>query len=273
MTTVEPMRPVRYRTIFVSDAHLGFRGARADYLLEFLDATESEYLYLVGDMVDIWEMRKRVFWPREHALVVRRIMEKAWAGTKVVYLPGNHDEAMRDYNGSVIDNFSMVDQVIHTTQDGRRLLVLHGDQFDTVVKCSRALSMLGSRVYGLLLRANHWVHLVRRLFGFPYWSLAAHLKYRVKNAMAYISSFEEMVAWEASRQGVDGVVCGHIHHAEMREVDGVLYCNDGDWVESCTCLVENHDGRLELLRWLEMRQTDAGGPAEDGQVMPARDVA
>lgn len=273
MTNVEPMRPLRYRSIFISDAHLGFRGARADYLLEFLEATESDYLYLVGDMVDIWEMRKRVFWPREHALVLRRIMEKAWAGTKVVYLPGNHDEAMRDYNDSVIDNFSITDQVIHTTSDGRRLLVLHGDQFDTVVKCSRALSMLGSRFYGLLLRANHWVHVVRRLFGFPYWSLAAHVKHRVKNAMAYISGFEEMVAWEAGRQNVDGVVCGHIHHAEMRDVGGVLYCNDGDWVESCTCLVEHHDGRLELLRWLEMRQVAADSQANDGQEVPVRDVA
>ncbi|MDN3517703.1 UDP-2,3-diacylglucosamine diphosphatase [Aquisalimonas lutea] len=254
MAVVENMRPLRYRSIFISDAHLGFRGARADYLLEFLEATESEYLYLVGDMLDIWEMQKRVYWPREHALVVRRIMEKAWNGTKVVYLPGNHDEAMRAYNGSVLDQFSMTDQAIHTTADGRRFLVLHGDQFDTVVKCSRLLSMLGSRSYGLLLRANHWVHLVRRVFGFPYWSLAAHVKYRVKNAMAYISNFEEMVAWEATRQHVDGVVCGHIHYAEMRSVGDVLYCNDGDWVESCTSLAENHDGSLELLRWAELRE-------------------
>ncbi|SEO68989.1 UDP-2,3-diacylglucosamine pyrophosphatase LpxH [Aquisalimonas asiatica] len=267
MTCAEPMKPVRYRSIFISDAHLGFRGARADYLLEFLDATESDYLYLVGDMVDVWEMRKRVYWPREHHLVIKRIMEKVWSGTRVVYLPGNHDEALRDYNDSVIDNFSMTDQIVHTTADGRKLLVLHGDQFDTVVKCSRAVAMLGSRCYGLLIRANHWVHLVRRLFGFPYWSLAAHVKHRVKNAVAYISNFEDMVAWEASRQGVDGVVCGHIHHAEVRDVDGVLYCNDGDWVESCTALVEHHDGSLELLWWAECR--DAWGYNE--AVAPAAD--
>lgn len=264
MATIAHVRPTRYRSIFISDVHLGFRGSRADYLLEFLDATDSEYLYLVGDIVDIWEMRKRVYWPREHHQVIRRIMDKALAGTKVIYLPGNHDEALRDYNGSVIDNFSMTDQVVHTTASGRRLLVLHGDQFDTVVQCSRAVAMLGSRVYGLLLRANHWVHMVRRVFGFPYWSLAAHVKYRVKNAMAYISSFEQMASWEASRQDVDGVVCGHIHHAEMRDVQGVLYCNDGDWVESCTALVERHDGSLELLWWSDRRNWLAPGDNEAG---------
>ena len=255
IATVKPIRPSYYRSIFISDAHLGFRGARAEDLLEFLDASECETLYLVGDMVDVWEMRRRVYWPRSHHLVVRRIIDKARAGTRVVYLPGNHDEVMRDYNGSEIDNFVITDQIVHETADGRRLLVLHGDQFDTVVKCSRAVAILGSRVYGLLLRANHWVHLVRRLFGFPYWSLAAHLKHRVKDAVAYISSFETMVAWEANRRGLDGVVCGHIHHAEMRHIDGVLYCNDGDWVESCSSLVEHHDGTLHLLRWHELSQT------------------
>lgn len=261
--SVTSVQPLRYRSIFISDLHLGLRGARADYLLEFLEATESDYLYLVGDIIDIWEMRKRVYWPREHALVLRRIMEKVWNGTEVIALPGNHDEALRDYNGTVIDGFRMIDQTIHTTADGRRLLVLHGDQFDTVVQYSRAIALLGSRSYAFLLRANHWVHLVRRWFGFPYWSLAAHVKHRVKNAVAYIGRFEEMVAWEAGRQQVDAVVCGHIHHAQLRQLGSVLYCNDGDWVESCTALVETHDGSLELLDWSELReQVGHGSDAE-----------
>ncbi|MBA1149510.1 UDP-2,3-diacylglucosamine diphosphatase [Ectothiorhodospiraceae bacterium WFHF3C12] len=256
MNTVHRLRPLRYRTIFISDTHLGFRGARADFLLDFLRATDCETLYLVGDIFDIWEMERRgIHWPREHNLVVKTIFEKAANGTRVIYVPGNHDEAMREYDGTVIDNLHVHRQALHETADGRRFLVLHGDEFDAVVQCSKLVALMGSRIYDWLLRANYWINLIRRRLGFPYWSLAAHVKHKVKNAVSYISNFEEAVAYEARRQGVDGLVCGHIHHAEMRTINGVLYCNDGDWVESCTALVEDFDGRLELLRWTDAEQT------------------
>ena len=254
--TVKQFNPLRYRAIFISDLHLGFRGCRADFLLEFLQSSESDYLYLVGDVVDFWEMKKKgLYWPKEHAEVVRTIMKKAQAGTKVVYVPGNHDELLREYDGLEIDNFSIRNRAIHTTADGRRFLVLHGDEFDTVVQCSPLVAMLGSRIYDWLLKANHWVNWVRRRFGAPYWSLAAYLKGKVKNAVNYISNFEEALAFEARRQEVDGLICGHIHHAEIRELGGVLYCNDGDWVESCTSLVERRDGVLELLHWSDAQHS------------------
>ena len=239
----------RYRTVWISDVHLGFRGCSAEYLLDFLRSTECEYLYLVGDIIDIWSMKKRPFWPQAHNDVVRTILGKAKHGTKVVFVPGNHDELLRDYDGMVFGNIRIADRAVHTRADGRRFLVLHGDQFDGVVRSSRALALIGSAIYEWLLRANHWTNFVRRKLGFPYWSLSAFIKHKVKNAMQYISNFEHAVAWEASRMGVDGVVCGHIHRAEISTIGDVLYCNCGDWVESCTALVEHGDGALEVLHW------------------------
>ncbi|PWG64048.1 UDP-2,3-diacylglucosamine diphosphatase [Spiribacter halobius] len=256
MTDVRLLKPLRFRTIFLSDTHLGFRGARADFLLDFLESVECDELYLVGDILDIWEMRRRgVHWPESHNAVVQNILARARAGTPVTYIPGNHDELMRTYAGTNIEGVEIRLQAIHECADGRRMLVLHGDEFDTVVQCSRLVAMLGSRMYGALIRANHWVNRVRQAFGFPYWSLAAHLKHRVKNAMQYIANYEQALAHEARQQGVDGLVCGHIHHAEIAERHGVLYCNDGDWVESCTALVETADGHLKLLRWSDVRET------------------
>ncbi len=252
MTTVHWTRPRRYRSIFISDTHLGFRGARADFLLDFLRSTESTYLYLVGDIVDVWEMqRKRLYWPAAHNEVLKEIMAKAASGTQVIYIPGNHDELLRQYDGTVIQEVRVHRETIHETADGRRLLVLHGDQFDTVVQCSPLLAMVGNRAYDWLLRANHWVNWLRRALGFPYWSLAQYLKHRVKNAVQYISRFEEAVALEARRRGVDGLVCGHIHRAEITDIDGVLYTNCGDWVESCTALTEAADGSLNLVQWTD----------------------
>ena len=239
----------RYRTVWISDVHLGFRGCSAEYLLDFLRSTECEYLYLVGDIIDIWSMKKRPFWPQAHNDVVRAILGKAKHGTKVVFVPGNHDELLRDYDGMVFGNIRIADRIVHTRADGRRFLVLHGDQFDGVVRSSRTLALIGSTVYEWLLRANHWTNFVRRKLGFPYWSLSAFVKHKVKNAMQYISNFEHAVAWEASRMGVDGVVCGHIHRAEISTIGDVVYCNCGDWVESCTALVEHGDGALEVLHW------------------------
>ena len=249
MSTVNRIQPLRYRAVFISDVHLGFRGCRADFLLDFLAATECEYLYLVGDIIDFWEMKRKLYWPATHNEVVKAVMEKAAQGARVIYIPGNHDELLREYDGAVFGNLSIRNQAVHTTADGRRMVVLHGDQFDAAVQCSRLVAMLGSRIYDWLLYANRWVNFVRRKLGFPYWSLAAHLKQKVKNAVNYIGNFESAVAHEARRQRADGLICGHIHHAEIAEIGGVLYCNDGDWVESCTSLVERHDGTLELLHW------------------------
>lgn len=251
MKNVHKLKPHSYRTVFISDVHLGFRGCSADFLLDFLRTTECSKLYLVGDIVDFWSMKRRSYWPQEHNNVVRTILGKAKHDTEVIFVPGNHDEKVRDYDGMQFGNVQICNEHVHESRDGRKFLVVHGDQFDSVVRCAPVLAVLGSEVYDLLLLANRWVNAVRRRFGFPYWSLAAFLKGRVKNAVKYISNFEEAVAFEARRRGLDGVVCGHIHRAEIADVEGVTYCNCGDWVESCTALVEHHDGSLEILRWTD----------------------
>ncbi len=256
----------RYRTIFISDVHLGFRGCSADFLLDFLRSTECEHLFLVGDIIDVWNMRKRPCWPQAHNNVIRTILGKAKHATQVVYVPGNHDEILREYEGMHFGNVRIQSRVVHSLADGRRMLVLHGDQFDGVVKCSPLLARVGSRLYDLLLRLNTLVNAVRRRLGFPHWSLAAFLKHRVKDAVKYIGNFEEAVAHEARREGVDGVVCGHIHRAEITTLRDILYCNCGDWVESCTALVEHDDGRLELLRWSDTTATVT--PLKDSAAWP-----
>jgi UDP-2,3-diacylglucosamine pyrophosphatase LpxH len=241
----------RYRSIFISDIHLGFKSCQAEFLLDFLSSTESEYLYLVGDIFDGWEMQKRTYWPNSHQKVVNKILKKAAKGTRVIYTPGNHDESARHYCGYRFDNIEIKDTAIHNTADGRKLLVLHGDQFDTVVQCSPFLSRIGSSMYGNLLILNRSINWARRLVGLPYWSIAAHLKHKVKNVVSYIGRFEEAVVSSALTQDVQGVVCGHIHHAEMAMFGDILYCNTGDWVESCTAMVEASDGKLEILRWAD----------------------
>jgi UDP-2,3-diacylglucosamine pyrophosphatase LpxH len=231
---------------------LGYRGCRAEFLLDFLNATRSEYLFLVGDIVDVWSMRKSFYWPQTHNDVIRRILAKARNGTRVIYVPGNHDEIFRDYAGAVFGKLEIHQQYVHTTLDRRRLLILHGDEFDGVVKCSPWLARLGSFAYECLLHANHFVNRIRRYLGFPYWSLANYLKHRVKDAVDYIAGFEAAVARAARERGVDGVVCGHIHRAGIGQIDGITYCNDGDWVENCTALVETLEGRLELVAWTDV---------------------
>lgn len=242
-------KPLRVRSVWISDVHLGFRGCQAEALLHFLHSVETDYLYLVGDIIDFWNLRKTPYWPQLHTNVIRSILGKAKHGTRVIYIPGNHDEVMRDWTGQVFGNVEIHRDIIHTTADGKKLLILHGDEFDVVVKHSRMLANLGSWAYDKLLSLNYHVNAIRRLFRFSYWSLAAWLKLKVKNAVSYIGSFESALAHLAKEKGVDGVVCGHIHHAEVRQIGDVLYCNDGDWVESCTTLLEHPDGRLELLDW------------------------
>ena len=241
--------PARYRTIWISDLHLGTRGCKADFLLDFLRSTDCETLYLVGDIFDGWRLKRTWYWPRSHSQVVAEILRKARHGTRVVYIPGNHDEILRGYYGAHFCDVEVAAEAIHTTADGRRFLVLHGDQFDGIVTYAKWLALLGDYAYNLLIGANHWFNVVRRRLGFGYWSLSAYLKGKVKNAVQFIDDYERAVADEARRHGVEGVICGHIHHAEHREIEGLTYINDGDWVESCTALVEHRGGRLELLHW------------------------
>jgi UDP-2,3-diacylglucosamine pyrophosphatase LpxH len=245
------MEPLQFRTIWISDVHLGTRACKAEYLLDFLRHTESRYLYLVGDMIDFWALKNGWYWPATHQQAIQAVMDKATRGTAVTFVPGNHDEAFRDHIGRVFGGIQVAQAPMHVTADGRRLLVMHGDEFDQVVKCSPRLAHLGSWIYDFLLQANRWVNLFRRKLGFPYWSLAAYLKQKTKSAVNYISSFEQALVHEARRREVDGVVCGHIHRATIEEFAGVLYCNDGDWVESCTALVEHFDGRLAIIHWAD----------------------
>jgi len=238
-----------YRTIWISDVHLGTRGCKADFLLDFLRNTESENLFLVGDMIDGWRLRRSWYWPQEHNDVVQKLLRKARKGTNVTFIPGNHDEFVRQYLEFNFGEVRVCNEAVHVTADGRKLLVIHGDQFDTVVKYAKWLAHLGDWAYNFALQLNHWLNWGRRKLGMGYWSLSAYLKHRVKNAVSYIANFEEAMAVMAQRRGLDGVVCGHIHHAEVRKIGNILYANDGDWVESCTALVEHFDGRLEILHW------------------------
>lgn len=240
---------LHYRTVWISDIHLGTRGCKAELLLDFLKHVECETLFLVGDIVDGWRLQRSWYWAQTHNDVIQKILRKARKGTTVIYIPGNHDEALRDYTGLVFGGIQVLDEHIHETADGRKLLVLHGDKFDGVVRYAKWLALLGDHAYNLCLAANHWFNHFRRQLGYPYWSLSAYLKNKVKNAVEYVSNYEHAVAAEARARGADGVICGHIHKAEMRMIEGVLYCNDGDWVESCTALAEHPDGQLEIIDW------------------------
>jgi UDP-2,3-diacylglucosamine pyrophosphatase LpxH len=247
---IEP--PFRFRAIWISDVHLGTKGCNAELLLDFLRSTESDYLYLVGDIVDLWRLRKTWYWRQEHNDVIQKILRKARKGTRVVYIPGNHDENFRSFAAHRFGRVAVLNDAIHTAADGKRYLVLHGDQFDGVVKYAKWLAFVGDNAYQAALAANLWFNTVRRRLGFSYWSLSAYLKHKVKNAVEYIGNFEAAVVAEARRRNVQGVICGHIHTADIRDIDGITYANDGDWVESCTALVEHADGRLEILRWATM---------------------
>lgn len=241
----------RLRTVFLSDVHLGFRGCQADYLLDFLEHLDTEQLVLVGDIVDLWSLKRSMYWPVAHQDVLRAILRIARSGTKVVYVPGNHDEGLRELCGGEIAGIEIRRDFIHEAGDGKRYLVLHGDDFDGAVQFSGALKHFGERLYDVLLWAGRGTQALRRRFGFGYWSLASWIKQQVPDAMRYIERFEHAAAYAALRHGLDGVICGHIHRPEVRMVDGVRYCNDGDWVEHCSALAEDWNGRLALIRWAE----------------------
>ena len=252
-----------HRTIFISDTHLGTRGCKAEMLADFLSRNECETLYLVGDIVDGWQFR-RWYWSEAQERCVAEVLKKIDDGTRVIYVPGNHDEFLRSYVGRSVAGIEVMREAIHTTAQGLRLLVLHGDQFDGVIGCAKWLAHAGDRAYTLALQLNDGLHAVRRGLGLPYWSLSAYLKRAVKNAVEYVSRYEEIVARAAAQRGVDGVMCGHIHHAEIRQIGDILYLNDGDWVESCSALVEDACGNLEILRWA------IAAPQGSSALVPAR---
>ncbi len=261
-------KATRYRAIFLSDIHLGTRGCKAQFLLDFLKHTESDHLYLVGDIVDGWRLKKHWYWPQLHNDVVQKLLRKARKGTRVVFIPGNHDEFARNYTETEFGGIAVDREAIHEAADGKRYLVIHGDEFDGVVKYAKWLAKVGDFAYVWLLEANHWFNVIRHRLGLPYWSLSRYLKHKVKNAVKYIDDFETSMAEVARMRDADGIVCGHIHHAEIREINGIRYCNDGDWVESCTALVEHFDGTMEILHWSDQRQLnlfDAYGAARSGK--------
>ncbi len=249
--------PTKHRTVWISDIHLGTRGCNAEMLVEFLRTIQCDTLYLVGDIIDGWQLSKGWHWPAAHNEVVRRILKMAHRGTRVIYVVGNHDEMLRDYAGFSFGGVDIVNETIHVCKDGRRLLVTHGDAFDTVVLYARWLAVLGDKAYSLLLRLNILLAAVRKRLKLPYWSLSAYMKRRVKNAVEFVGRFEEAVARAATEKGLDGVVCGHIHTAEIREIGDITYYNDGDWVESCTALIEEPDGSFHIIDWAKVKQDAA----------------
>ncbi|MEZ5934487.1 MAG: UDP-2,3-diacylglucosamine diphosphatase [Alphaproteobacteria bacterium] len=241
--------PTRYRAIWISDFHIGTRRAQTEMLLDFLKYTESDMLYLVGDIIDNWSLKKTWYWDQSHNDIIQKLLRKARKGTRVIYIPGNHDERFRDFIGARFGRIAVMQNAIHVTVDRKRYLVLHGDEFDGVVKYAKWLAVLGDKAYEAALALNHQLNRMRRRLGLPYWSLSAYLKRRVKKAVQFVSDFERAVVREAKKRDADGVICGHIHTPEISTIDGIHYCNDGDWVESCSALVEHHDGRLELIHW------------------------
>jgi UDP-2,3-diacylglucosamine pyrophosphatase LpxH len=246
----------RVRAVFISDIHLGTRGAQARALLDFLRTVEADIIYLVGDIVDFWKVRRGPHWPQAHNDVVQKLLRKVRKGAEIIFIPGNHDEGLRDYCGMRFGGIRLEHSTVHVTLKGRRYAVMHGDEFDVVVRTAKWLAFLGDRGYELALWANTPLNWVRRRFGLGFWSLSAYLKYRVKSAVSFIGAFEEAVAAEARRRHVDGIICGHIHHASDRIIDGVHYMNCGDWVESCTALIETLEGELQVVRWLPADPTE-----------------
>jgi UDP-2,3-diacylglucosamine pyrophosphatase LpxH len=252
----------RFRTIFISDLHLGTKGAKADLVLDFLRWHDADRLYLVGDVIDGWRLNKAWHWPQSHNDVIQNLLARGQRRGDIIYLPGNHDEFMRDYLGHALGGIAIVDDTIHEAADGRRYLVIHGDQFDVVVRRAPWLAHLGDVAYRAAMRLNGAINLVRRRLGLSYWSLSAWAKAKVKNAVNNAGRFETTLRDEAARRQVDGVICGHIHRATITEAAGTRYLNCGDWVESCTALVEHQDGRFEILHWTQPRGEISPPPAD-----------
>ena len=240
---------MQYRTIWISDIHLGTSGCQANYLLDFLKHNDAHTFYLVGDIIDGWRLKKSWYWPQSHNDVIQKLLRKVRKGAEVFYIPGNHDEMARQFIGMTFGEIQIQNEMIHVTADGKRLWVTHGDLFDSVMQYAKWLAYLGDTAYTCILVVNRWFNNIRIKLGFQYWSLSQFLKHKVKNAVSFIADFEAIMAREARKRKCDGVVCGHIHKAEIRDIEGLLYCNDGDWVESLTALVETFDGELKIIHW------------------------
>ncbi|KAA5602367.1 UDP-2,3-diacylglucosamine diphosphatase [Blastochloris sulfoviridis] len=263
-----------FRSLFISDVHLGTKGCQADLLLDFIRHHDADTIYLVGDIIDGWRLRGGWYWPQAHNDVVQKLLRKGRKGARIIYLPGNHDEFLRDYYGTHFGGIEVQETAIHETADGKRYLVIHGDVFDMVVRHARWLALLGDWAYVFALGVNTYVNRVRRLFGLNYWSLSQWAKLKVKNAVNYIGEFETTLAGEAERHQVDGVICGHIHHAAITDQHGTHYINCGDWVESCTAVAEHADGRFEIITWTTRAEASAE-PDEEAETdaAPARAAA
>ena len=261
----DPEEGMRVRALFISDVHLGMRGCQADQLVEFIRCYDPETLYLVGDIVDGWALKANWFWPQLHNDVVQKLMRKARKGTRIIYIPGNHDEFLRDYCGTHFGGIEVMKDTVHEGLDGRRYLVVHGDLFDVVIKHARWLALLGDKAYDFAIAANTVFNRVRRKFGLPYWSLSQWAKLKVKNAVSFIGDFEKTLANEAGRHSCEGVICGHIHHAAIETYHGVRYVNCGDWVESCTAAVEYLDGRFAIIRWIDESKQRREASVSDAQ--------
>ncbi|MDD5214831.1 MAG: UDP-2,3-diacylglucosamine diphosphatase [Methylococcales bacterium] len=239
-----------YRTIWISDLHIGSTQCQSDVLLDFLKYNDSEKLYLVGDIIDFWSLSKKMYWTTEHNTIIQKLLRKARQGTEIIYVPGNHDENVRDYESYIFGDIVVKVSDIHTTAQGKRFLIVHGDEYDAVARHHKWLAKIGSVGYDWLIALNRFWRVFRRLFGIQsQFSLAAYIKFKVKNAVQFISDYEETIVQTLKNENLDGVICGHIHHAEIKTIENFLYVNTGDFVESCTAIVEHHNGELELIRW------------------------
>lgn len=240
---------MKYRAVFISDIHLGTQMSQADKVLDFIKSFECEELYLVGDIIDGWALSRKLYWPQQHNDVIQKILRKARKNLHVTYIPGNHDEFLRAFTDQNFGNVFILQNDIHIGADGKKYIVMHGDEFDAVINNVKWLSHLGAWAYDLSISFNVLVTKIRGWFGLPYWSLSAWLKYKVKEAVNFIGNYEQNLSEFAKSKGADGVICGHIHHANIRDINGITYMNCGDWVESCTALVEHLDGTWEIIRW------------------------
>lgn len=258
----------RYRTLFISDVHLGTRGCQSRLLLEFLREVDADTIYLVGDIVDAWRLKQVWYWPQEHNDIVQKLLRKVRKHVRLIYIPGNHDEFLKDYLGTHFGGVEVASQAIHVGPDGRRYLVVHGDDFDVVVRHARWLAFLGDWAYETALSVSAYVNIVRRHLGLTYWSLSQWAKLKVKNAVNFIGDYEAALVTEAKRQGVDGLICGHIHHPVIHDRLGIRYMNCGDWVESCTALAETYDGEFQLIRW-----TSEEARRSPWEIAPPREAA
>ncbi|MFA5984707.1 MAG: UDP-2,3-diacylglucosamine diphosphatase [Methylococcaceae bacterium] len=252
-----------YKTIWISDLHLGSTQCQADVLLDFLRYNDSEKLYLVGDIIDFWSLSKKMYWPREHNTVIQKILRKARHGTQVFYIPGNHDENIRDYDNYIFGDITVRNSDVHVTGAGKKFLIVHGDEYDTIARYHQWIAKIGSKGYDWLIEINRGLKLIRRFLGIQsQFSLAAFIKFKVKNIVQFISDYEESIVSRLRKEGLDGVICGHIHHAEIKDIDGFLYVNTGDFVESCTAIVEHNNGALELIKWNKVQSDAIFNPLE-----------